>query len=70
MEFFSGRPLKYPKRSDRDRELNFRWELIILEEILKVFLHPSPPLERESFVKVCTPTNTQIESFVNAKMRL
>jgi hypothetical protein len=40
--------------------------------LLKVFLHPPPPLEREGFVKVVhlAFSTTQNESFVNAKMSL
>jgi hypothetical protein len=50
---FSGRPLKYPQRSDRDTDLNFRRGLkILIGETLKVFLHPPPPLERESFMRI------------------
>jgi hypothetical protein len=34
-------------------ELTFKRKILnCIEELLKVFLHPSPPLEREDLVKV------------------
>jgi hypothetical protein len=39
--------------SDGNPELNFRRGLeILIGKTLKVFLHPPPPLERESLVEV------------------
>jgi hypothetical protein len=51
MEFVFLEGLQYPKRSDTDKELNFRKRLkILIGKTLKVFLHSPPPLERESFI--------------------
>jgi hypothetical protein len=38
--------------------------------LLKVFLHPPPPLEREDLVRLYGFINTINESFVNIKNRL
>jgi hypothetical protein len=53
MIFFCGRPLKNFQRSDRDKDLNFPCKLkISIEKILKAFLHPPPPLEKEISIKI------------------
>jgi len=50
--FFLEIPLKYSVRRDKDIAPNTRMGVAISDEILKVFLHPPPPLERESFIGV------------------
>jgi hypothetical protein len=50
---FYGKPLKYSKRSDRDTGTSFSMEIPILDrKTLRVFLHPPPPLERESLIRI------------------
>jgi hypothetical protein len=49
---------------------DFRKEVIILDEIFKVFLHPPPPSERESFVKVLGLIILKMNLLSIPKMRL
>jgi hypothetical protein len=54
-------PLKYLKSRDRDMKPDSRKVVVILDEILKVFLHLSPPSEREDvdgIVELTIPKST------------
>jgi hypothetical protein len=56
LRFFFGRPLKHSsQRGDLKllMELTFKRRILnCIDELLKVFLHPPPPLERESLVRL------------------
>jgi hypothetical protein len=49
---------------------DFRKEIVISDEILKVFLHPPPPSERESFERIVEFTIPKAIILSIPKMRL
>jgi hypothetical protein len=63
-------PLKYLERRDRDISPGTRKEVAILDEILKVFLHPPPPSEREDFDGIVEFTIPKATVLSIHKMRL
>jgi len=63
-------PLKYFERRDRDMKPNSRKEFVILGKILKVFLHPSPPSEREDLDRIVEFTIAKSPILSTHKMML
>ena len=55
--------MKSDVKSDLDEAAEFE------RRVLKAFLHPSPPLERKSILKVVT-YDTNTANFVNTKNRI
>jgi hypothetical protein len=49
---------------------DFRKEIVISDEILKVFPHPPPPLERESFERIVEFTISKATNLSIPKMGL
>jgi len=68
--FFLEIPLKYSVRRDKDIAPNTRMGVAISDEILKVFLHPPPPLEREDFDRIVEFTIPKPTILSTGKMRL
>jgi len=52
-------------------ELTFKNRILnCIDELLKVFLHPPPPLERESIIRKVEYTVLKMIFFVNKEMTL
>jgi hypothetical protein len=72
--FFFGGPLKHLSQNGDSNllvELTFKRRILsCIEDFLKVFFHPPPPMERESFMRIVERTVSRIVVLSIVKIRM